>query len=437
MRAALIYRVGIMLLAAGFSSPASLAVDAETAAGPTNKQLIRRLSHGTLVVRDTAATALGRRGRSALAEIEEAIPLAEGEAAFRLTRLAAAIALAETSRQTEPSVVTLALTDQPLEQLAQQIMIQTGNQILVPDNAAVFSLTCNQLPFWDTMEKLAAVTAGRIVLDDRPPGLGIAPGGSAAGPVFPAAIADLIRVAVHRIDRLGPDGDRGFRIVLRVAWEPRLTPLIVRLPLASIVAESEDGATIRQPSRLGVVEPFINAKRCWVDLPVVLSRPPAGVTRLASLRGTVEMWLPGFSHRFRLPLTPRGSEMAKPSNCLGTMTAELEEWWPTVTPAGQGLTLRATAQLAEPSAACESHRGWLADRVPTLLPPSGPAVTTLHHRVVGRSSRGLTVETTFLPPLPGPDDRLQVSWQLPVGISRLPADFWLVNIPLESSTEMD
>jgi hypothetical protein len=56
---------------------------------------------------------------------------------------------------------------------------------------------------------------------------------------------------------------------------------------------------------------------------------------------------------------------------------------------------------------------------------------------VGRSSRGLTVETTFLPPLPSPDDRLQVSWQLPVGISRLPTDFWLVNIPLESSTEMD
>jgi hypothetical protein len=443
MRAALIYRLGIMLLAAGFPGTPSLAGDTETGGRPTNEQLIRQLSHGSLIVRDTAAATLGRRGHSALPAIEKALPRVDSEASFRLTRLAAAIALAETSRQAEPSVVTLSVTEQPLKEIARQIMVQTGNQILVPDQLTAVSLTCNQLPFWMALDKLASVTEGHLVLAEQPPGLGIATTQSAVGPAVPTAIADLIRVAVYRIDQLGPAGERGFRIVLKIAWEPRLSPLLLRLPLASIVAENEDGATLRQPSRLGVVEPLITGERCWVDLPLVLSQPPHGVTQLASLRGTVEMWLPGFQHRFRLPLPRREPSptheltTAKPSTCLSSMTVTLDDWWPTVTPAGQGLTLRATAQLAEPSEACESHRGWLADQIPELLSPSGEAVDAIAHRVVGRTSRGLTVETTFPLPPTSPVDGLQLSWQLPVRISRLPADFWLKNIPLDTSTAPD
>ena len=437
MRSALFYCISIVLLAACWKSPISLAVAAETASRLTNEQLIKQLSHGSLNVRDHAATTLGDRGRSALTAIEEAIPLTDGEAAFRLTRLAAAITLAETSRQTAPGLVTLSLDDKPLKEIVRQITIQTGNQILVPDTAASFCLTCNQLPFWEAIEKLADTIEGNIILDDQPPGLSLAPALSTVQPRLPTTTTELIRVAVLRVDQLGTAGERGFRLILRVAWEPRLAPVIIRLSLASIVAESEAGATIRQPKRQGVVEPVIIKNRCWVDLPLVLSPPSTGISQLASLRGTIEMWLPGFDHHFRLPLLRPAAKPSVSSSQLGSMAVELDAWWPTVTPAGQDLTVRATAKLAESSEACDSHRGWLADRVPKLLPSSGPALTATAHRVVGHSDRGLTVETSFTPPLPSSVDGLKMSWRLPVGVFRLPADFWLENIPLDNRTNSD
>lgn len=437
MRTPLIYCIGIVLLATQWNSSIILAATKETALELTNNQLINRLSHGSLDARDQAAKILSSRGRSALAAIEEAIPLTDCEAAFRLSRLAAAIALVETSRKIAPSTVTISLVDESLDEIIRQITIQTENRILATDTAATAHLSCNKLPFWKAMEKLAAAIDGHIFLVDRPPGLGIATVLPTSHHVLPATSSNLIYVATQRIDPLGTAGERGFRIVLRVAWEPRLTPIMIRLSMASIVAESETGATIRQPSRLGVLEPIIIKDRCWVDLPFVLGPPPAGITQLATLRGTIEMWLPGFEHNFQVPLLSSEQEMRKPRSCLGTMTIELEDWWLTTTPAGRGLTLQATARLSQSSEACDSHRGWLADQVPKVFPVGGPALDAIAHGVVGRSDRGLTMQATFAPLQPIQADELRMSWSIPVGVSKIPVDFWLRNIPLEKRFDIE
>ena len=420
---------GWMLLAPGVQA-------AQPTAPVAPDRLIRQLSAGSLQRRDDAAAALARLGPAALPAIEHALPTAHSEAAFRLPRIAAAIACTETHRGLMPTTVTLSVSEQPLTEVAAEIARQTGNRLLVPADAAPVSLSCQQEPFWDVASRLAAVAGGQLMCVDHPPGLAIDQQHPPSQSPLPAVISDLLRITVHRIDLLGPDGRAGHRLILRLAWEPRLSPVMVRLPLPSVVAEAEAGTTIRQPQRTGVIEPFLTPNRCWVNLPIRLEPPPPGSTVLTSLRGTVELWLPGFEHRFHLPLAPsprdpgEADEGPFPPHHVGDLTVRLDAWWQTTTALGPQITVRVTAQHETPSAAFDSHRGWLHDHIPKLFLPDSTTLPATAHRVVRRSDRGLTLEATFAPTDPAPATGLQLGWRLPLGVSRLPIDFWLRQTPL-------
>ncbi len=409
---------------------------AQPVASAAPDRLIRQLSAGSLQRRDDAAAALAQLGPAALPAIERARPTAHGEAAFRLPRIAAAIACTETCRSLLPTTVTLSVSEQPLTEVAAEIALQTGNRLLVPADAAPVSLSCQQEPFWDVASRLAAAAGGQLRCVDRPPGLAIDQQAPPSQSPLPAVISDLLRIAVHRIDPLGPDGRAGYRLTLRLAWEPRLSPVMVRLPLSSVVAEAEAGTTIRQPHRTGVIEPFLTPNRCWVDLPIRLKPPPPVSTVLTSLRGTVELWLPGFEHRFHLPLAPSQREPREadegpfPQHQVGDLTVRLDNWWQTTTALGPQITVRVTAQQETPSAAFDSHRGWLHGNIPELFLPDGTTLPATAHRVVRISDRGLTLEATFAPAGPPPAAGLQLGWRLPLGVSRLPIDFWLRQTPL-------
>lgn len=349
----------LLLLLAGSPMPRAVAALAEESA-----TLIRKLNHGNLAVRETAVDGLLALGPSALPAIERAIPIATGEAAFRLPLIAEAIALKATER----------LLEQP------------------PDD----------------------VTA-------------------------PATATGPFGMAVHRVDRLGSSGHR---LLLRLRWPPKLTPVLLRLPLASIVAEGTAGEAVPLPSRRGAVEPLLTDGRCWVDLPLRLGPSPPGVSLLASLRGTVECWLPGFEHRFMLPLQmgsnrlPSTTGQPGPTRSLAGLSVRCAGW--TITPNGpSSATCRVelTAQFAAPSEAFASHRGWLADRQPELLLPTGELIPAASHQVVSRSRQGLSVAARFgLATTQLPRGTL-VTWRLPLGVRQLPIDFWLRSVQLSPAAD--
>lgn len=335
-------------------------------AAPTDDPatLIRMLNHGNLAVRDAAVDGLLACGLPALPAIEQALPTATGEAAFRLPLIAEAIAVTATERM-------LAL--QP------------------------------------------------------------------ADPTAPATAADPFSMAVQRIDRLGTSGHR---LLLRLRWRPPLAPVLLRLPLASVVAEGSAGEAVPLPSRRGVVEPLLTAGTCWVDLPLRLGPSPPGLTMLASLRGTVECWLPGAEHRFLLPLQRHGTNLPTSPGGPGSrrslagLSVQCIGW--TTAPSGPASTscrVELAAEIAEPSEAFASHRSWLADRQPELLLPTGEVVAGTSHRVVSRSRRGLSVATRFELSSKQLPRGTQVAWRLPLGVRQVPVDFWLRAVRLSEPVD--
>lgn len=336
--------------------PAAQAV----AAQPGNSAvLIQQLNAGTLTVRDAAVDGLLALGPQALPAIEQAIPVATGEAAFRLPLIAEAIARTASSRMLE----------------------------LKPEQSPK-----------------------------------------------PATAAGPFSLAVQRVDRLG---DSGCRLLVRLRWRPPLEPVLLRLPLVSLVAEGPAGDAVPIPGRQGTVEPLLVAGRRWVDLPIRLGPSPPAVTKLNSLRGTVDCWVPGFEHRFMLPLqTARGglppaTSEPGPMRSLAGLSVQCRSW--SIEPSEHTAAIcrvELSARFPEPSEALASHRNWLADRQPQIVLPTGRVITATDHRVLSRNNQGLTIAASFALTANQLPRGALVTWRLPLGVRRVPVDFWLQSVSL-------
>lgn len=320
---------------------------------------IQQLNAGALTVRDAAVDGLLALGPQALPAIEQAIPVATGEAAFRLPLIAEAIARTASNRMLE----------------------------LKPEQSPE-----------------------------------------------PATAAGPFSLAVQRVDRLG---DSGYRLLVRLRWQPPLEPVLLRLPLVSLVAEGPAGDAVPIPGRQGTLEPLLIAGRHWVDLPIRLGPPPPSVGKLNSLRGTIECWVPGFEHRFMVPLQtahrglPPATSQPGPVRSLAGLSVQCRGWSiETSEPTAATCRVELSARFPEPSEALASHRNWLADRQPQIVLPTGRVITATDHRVLSRNNQGLTIAASFALTANQLPRGTLVTWRLPLGVRQVPVDFWLQSVSL-------
>lgn len=230
----------------------------------------------------------------------------------------------------------------------------------------------------------------------------------------------------------GPAGSAaaatGARIRLRIDWADGPAPLVVKLPLRSIVAEGPNGEVLPPAQRAAVIEAVVPRDRHWLELPISLTQPSPPLGSLASLRGTVSVWVTGMEHAFEftgvdgrqpLPGQPRTVQ-------LGRARVTLED----VAVRQDRLLVTASIAYDEPTEALESHHNWLTERPLELLAADGTAAATIAQTVQQRSTRGLTVMAEFARPAGTLGSSLRLRWRLPIAIHEVPVDFAIRTIPL-------
>lgn len=237
---------------------------------------------------------------------------------------------------------------------------------------------------------------------------------------------DTLAVAVEDVTPLG-DGS-SVRITLRASWGPMLVPLAIRLPMRSIVADGPAGESMPPAQRLAIIEPAVTPRTTLVTLPVVLSQPEHRLEALASLRGTLALWIAGREHEFVIPLT-------------GEVPRSLHVGGATVTLTEQAVRkgkLHITAAVAydKPSEALASHRPWLAERTLEVVDDEGMPLPRVEQSTAARSDRGIAVTAEFSLPAPSGSLRTAVPaharlrWRLPMAIHEIPFDFTVRDVPL-------
>jgi hypothetical protein len=220
---------------------------------------------------------------------------------------------------------------------------------------------------------------------------------------------------------------RAARVVLRAAWRPPLKPLVIRMPMADVVAEGPAGEAMTIAQRQAVVEPALSPGETTVELPLRLLQPEHPLDTVAVLRGTLRLWLAGRPHDFAFPLDgtdPRVQTVAEASVALEQ--AAVRE--------GR-LLVTARVSYDAPSEALASHRTWLTHHPLEVVAADGRSLERVAQTPTDRSERGLTATAEFLLPA-GTSTMptgLRACWRLPMAIHETPFDFILRDVPLGGS----
>ena len=407
------------------------------AAGSEVDDLIAQLAATSRSRREAADLALRSLGPDTLPELAAAIPAATGEAAFRLRSIRSALVDEAVLAAVEPTSLSLTAENEPLGELLARIGSGAGRLTLVEaggdraESDRRVSLRLERATYWEAID--AATKAAGCRLGYRAPQNEAGGCGLVVEPVAEdrrAAASDaagLFRVEVADVSRFASSaagGFEGLRVPLRVAWEPRIEPLVLRLPLRSIVAEGRAGEAFAVRRRMAVLEATNLRGRCWSEFAITLEQPEPPLESLGMLRGTLDLVLAAAPCRFTFRVEP-AVPLPSPQT-LAALQVSLEA----VDRSADRLVATLRAEYATPSEALASHRDWIARQLP-VASCGGRPLRRVSVDVVRRSRRGITLQAAFrMPPQTAEDAACEISWRLPVAILELPVDFAIRKIPL-------
>lgn len=420
------------------------------------ERLLQQLDSGSLAIRDRAERDLIALGPTVLPLVARARQTATAEAGFRLDGIQQRLERLAAERAVEPTTVSFSMENLPCRDALATLFNQTGSRIELGPSVATgeagdarITVSFERATFWEALAELLDTAGLSLEHDTAPPGLRIVPAAAAVSPdavpgrmgtaAVPAVAAGPLRVAVAGIEPVGPPVEpgesrpRGARVILRVTWEPRLEPLLIRLPMRSLVAEGPAGEAMPPAQRASVVEAQVSTSRQWLDLPALLAAPAHSLESLGMLRGTVVVWLAGMEHTFLFqPFQFKGvSPSAGGAEPERLRVAQADVRLLDVAYQEGQVLVRASVTYDAPSEALASHHTWLPSRKIEVFHADGRPLKQVEQRVETRSDRGLTATAKFVLPAGGSQaEALQIRWRLPIAIHEVPIDFALRNVPL-------
>lgn len=397
------------------------------------RRLIQQLGDPQRDRREMATARLETLGLETLPLMENELASARGEVAWRLRLLRSRIAQQAVAAAIEPTRVAASPPGTPVAEALEQVFQSPGGRIAVdgriPGETVLStpSPASGQSTYWEAIDRLLSA-AGLCIEDaEAPGGLQICPLRKGQ-PLPTAAAAGPLRVEVVRAVAVPAEQPRVMRLMLRLIWEPRLKPIMIQLPMVSLVAEGEAGELMPPQQRTTVVEVSPRGNAGWAMVPVLLAAATTAEESIGSLRGTLEVWVPAGDVDVRLPVENR---LQRQTQHLGDAKIRLESV--TLSPPELRVRTRVDYPATE---ALASHRTWITGR-PLSCTIGGQQLAVLSDRVVDRDSRGIAREAVFAVP-PGSESAAtqgEVQWRLPCAIRKFPVDFLLHNIALPYSSD--
>jgi hypothetical protein len=433
-----------------FLAAAAVAVTGTMAAGDESpERLIERLGAGSLAVRERAERELVALGPAVLPLVAAARGSAGAEAAFRLEAIERRLEGLAAERAVEATTLSMTAGETTARDALNALFAQAGGRIdlarEVADGAAgnrLLTVSGDRTTFWEALDDVLDRSGLELEFLESPPGLRIIDATRDASGHTEAAVlkrdrhaaAGPLRVAVAAVEPAGPAAvpgaapGRGARVIIRVAWEPRFQPLLMRLAMRSIVAEGPAGETVPVAQRAAVIDATIPARRAWLDLPVRLAAPAVPVPAVAALRGTLTVWAAGLEHEFVMAIP--GAVLTADRPAAGVLrVAQAEVRLVEATRVDDRLLVRASVSFDRPSEALASHHTWLAAKEMHAL-AGGIPLDLIEQRVDDRTERGLTAAASFALPAAAAAQEVTVRWRLPIAIHEIPVDFALRDVPL-------
>ncbi|HEV7282147.1 MAG TPA: hypothetical protein VGN57_18235 [Pirellulaceae bacterium] len=405
-------------------SPATPAARDEAIEQEVRKQL-RRLDANQLADRVAAEKALIELGPAALDFLPEITPATSAEIKERLSRVRSVLEKLAVARFVEPSPVTLSGT-MTVEEAALELRKQTGNTLRDLGESATRQVTVDwkETPFWVAFDDLTEQA-----------NLGINPFGGYEGELSLQALqetgdlapirayAGIFRVQATRVQSvrnlLVPGADN-LRTTIQIAWEPRVKPISVSLPLDRMSATSEDGEELKF-SREGVLGAPALSGVSTIDLDVPMELPPRSVESIATLRGELIATLPGRVEQFEFEDLGAARAVEKTRAGVKVVLEQVRK--------NQELhEVRVRVEFDEASGALESHQGWIYENEVWVETADGRKLEPLSFAATRQDTN--LVGLAYLFDLEKGPKGAKFFYRTPASIVKRELPFELKNIPL-------
>ena len=398
--------------------------------GETSKrvrQWVRQLNAPQRMERQDAERALVELGPEALRHLPDLDSRMPAETKVRLGRIINELEQRLVLQSSQASMVTLQ-GRMELGKAWAALQRQTGNRTIDLAGAETeVTADYRKLPYWQVVDRLLDQAeldlnphaGNRLALTTQRRSL------AGRGRYGAAAYTGLFRLEATHIQAV-----RGLRnsrpnhlqVVLEVAWEPRLTPLSLSLPLAEIKATLKSGRILKIPSpgvRFARAMPDMSS----VELDLPLALPARNETHIASLRGKLSALVPGRITAFEFVdlNASRGKRQRRAGVSVTYEDLRKRN--------DSGVfEVRIRLRFDRANQALESHRGWVYRNEIELVDQRGKKADLIssENYSQGRNETGIG----YLFALDGEPSEYRLIYKTPALMIPVSLPFELVNLPL-------
>lgn len=392
------------------------------------RKLLKDLDGKSLKERDAAEKSLIELGSSIVSFLPEVDANTSGEMKVRLQRIRQQLQTDEIETFFEASKVTLA-GKMKLTEAIKTITEQTGNKIALEGEGGFASLEVElneaDSPFWSVMNKVMtqaklrvntfAAAEGLSLVAGGQEGIGEIPKSFSTGP-FHIDVAS-IQSSLPFSSRLGGQLD----LSLMVSWEPRLKPIFMEVPMATLQATSDDGKVLASSSPETAPEVPLNNGGCSTQIDLQLQRPPRAATKITKLSGEFVFAVPGDKHKYVFKKFGNG---ARQSEKFGETTVTLEG----ARRNGKVFEMRVLVEFGNDQGALDSFRGWILSNEAYLLDPKERRLENVGFQTYAVTSNAVGIAYLFQ--INGNPDEFQMVYESPGSITRQTVKYELQNIEL-------
>ncbi len=409
------------------------AQDVEPSMSDQVKAWARRLDSDTLEDRERAERQIIELGHKALEYLPEVKPSTAAETKARLQRIRTVLEKKRADSAAKASRITLSVKDKPLADVLGAIQEQTENKLVDyrsnfgqrADGTKV-SVDWEDVPFWEAVEDLFAQTnleayhyAGQANVLAF-----VAKQNSSAEPNPLVRTSEIFRFEPTRVEsflNLSDRSQRGTFLNLQVAWEPRVEPIVIKLPLDQLTVEDEEGNSLQSGDRAGSLDTEVVQGVSAVDIQLPLGSTDRSSQKIATLKGEMVALMPGRMETFTFDKLETARNV---KDTRGAIEVVLE----TFRPNGDIWEASIMLRVLNEQGSLESHRGWVYNNEAYLQGPNGERIDIAGFEETYRDVDTVGMSYKFV--LEREVGDFQFVYRSPASIISLPVSFELTDIPL-------
>ncbi|QDT03260.1 hypothetical protein K227x_16420 [Rubripirellula lacrimiformis] len=356
-------------------------------------QWVEELDANRLTKRKSAERALIAAGPDALPYLPETKPGISIEAAERLSRVRKTLMKMRTEDEAESDAFTVSLADvsnlgEALEAISRDSGVEFDHEA---DSSLAISPVAAPLGFWHAVD---------LVLDQSNLDINFYGGDESTlklvgrNPDRPSRVDSAAYAGVYRIEPTAVTSRRslnnptlsGLNISVEIAWQPRVTPIGLTLPIKQLSAKLDDGADLEPQETGETIDVATNSDIAFSEFFFPMELPAGQPSKIESLSGQIRALLPGKKQQFELPLISPGTPKT-----IDAMTVEVES----VRPNGPLHEIRVAVELTDADRSLESHRHWIYENDVYAQRKDGSRADHLGYEVYRQTASGVGIGYLF------------------------------------------